>query len=58
MVTQFIIVEVNLNNLTLSLQHTIEAQLALQGKPLRWAITAVHQSIAHVEAVVLQDIET
>ena len=56
MVTQFITVEVNLNNLTLSLQHTIEAQLTLQGEPLRWAITAVRQGIAHVEAVVLQDI--
>ncbi len=57
MVTQFITIEINLNDLTLSLQHSIEAQLTLQGEPLRWAITAVRQGIAHVEAVVLQDIE-
>jgi hypothetical protein len=56
MVTQFITVEINLNDLALSLQHTIEAQLTLQGEPLRWAITEVRQGIAHVEAVVLQEI--
>jgi hypothetical protein len=56
MVTQFITVEISLSNLTLSLQDTIEAQLTLQGEPLRWAITAVHEGIAHIEAVVLQEI--
>jgi hypothetical protein len=56
MVTQFITVEINLNALTHSLQHTIEAQLTLQGEPLRWAITAVYKGIAQVEAVVLQEV--
>jgi hypothetical protein len=56
MITQFITVEISLSNLTHSLQDTIEAQLTLQGEPLRWAITEVHKGIAHVEAVVLQKI--
>lgn len=56
MITQFIAIEISLSDLTLSLQDTIEAQLTLQGEPLRWAITAVNQGIAHVEAVVLQEI--
>ncbi len=57
MVTQFITVEIDLKNLNTPLQDTIEAQLQIQGEPLRWAVTAVHEGIAQVEAVVLQNIE-
>jgi hypothetical protein len=58
MVTQFITVEINLKNLNIPLQNTIEAQLQIQGEPLRWAVTAVNEGIAQVEAVVLQKIES
>jgi hypothetical protein len=58
MVTQFITVEINLKDLNGSLQNVIEAQLKTQGEPLRWAITAVNQGMAQVEAVVLQNLET
>jgi hypothetical protein len=57
MVTQFITVEIDLRDLNCPLQHALEAQLKMQGEPLRWAITAVNQGIAHVEAVVLQNLE-
>jgi hypothetical protein len=56
-VTQFITVEIDLKNLNTPLQDAIEAQLQIQGEPLRWAVTAVHEDIAQVEAVVLQNIE-
>jgi hypothetical protein len=57
MITQFITVEIDLKDLNLPLQDAIEAQLKLQGEPLRWAITAVKQGVAQVEAVVLQKVE-
>jgi hypothetical protein len=55
MVTQFITIEVSLNNLSVDLQPMIEARLKRQGEPLRWAITAIQDGSAQVEAVVLQD---
>jgi hypothetical protein len=58
MVTQFITVEIDLKNLNIPLQNAIEAQLQIQGEPLRWAVTAVNEGIAQVEAVVLQKIES
>jgi hypothetical protein len=58
MVTQFITVEIDLKDLNRPLQNVIEAQLKTQGEPLRWAITAVNQGMAQVEAVVLQNLET
>jgi hypothetical protein len=58
MVTQFITVEIDLRGLNCPLQNALEAQLKMQGEPLRWAITAVNQGIAQVEAVVLQNLET
>jgi hypothetical protein len=57
MVTQFITVEIDLKDLNTSLHNAIEAQLQTQGESLRWAVTAVHEGIAQVEAVVLQQIE-
>lgn len=57
MVTQFITIEIDLKDLSTPLQKVIEAQLQIQGEPLRWAVTAVHEGIAQVEAVVLQKIE-
>jgi hypothetical protein len=54
MVTQFITVEIDLSDLRRPLQDAIDAQLKTQGEPLRWAITAVNQGMAQVEAVVLQ----
>jgi hypothetical protein len=56
MVTQFITVEIDLRDLKRPLQDTIETQLKTQGEPLRWAITAVNQGMAQVEAVVLQNV--
>jgi hypothetical protein len=58
MVTQFITVEIDLRGLNCPLQNALESQLKMQGEPLRWAITAVNQGIAQVEAVVLQNLET
>ena len=54
MVTQFITVEIDLKNLDRPLQDVIETHLTIQGEPLRWAITAVTQGMAQVEAVILQ----
>jgi hypothetical protein len=54
MITQFITVEIDLKQAAPDLQLTIEAQIRTQGEPLRWAITAVHQGVAQVEAVVIQ----
>jgi hypothetical protein len=64
MTTHFITAEVNLNETNMDLQdadswcEAIAAQLKTQGEPLRWAVTAVDEGVAQVEAVVLQDAET
>jgi hypothetical protein len=57
MVTQFITVEIDFKDLNTSLHNAIEAQLQTQGEPLRWAVTAIHEGVAQVEAVVLQHID-
>lgn len=49
---EFITVRVNLKA-GLDLHASIEAQLSLQGEPLRWAVTAVEYGTAIVEAVIL-----
>jgi hypothetical protein len=56
MVTQFITVEIDLKDLDRPLQDVIEIHLKTQGEPLRWAITAVTQGIAQVEAVIVQNV--
>jgi hypothetical protein len=56
MVTQFITVEIDLKDLDRPLQDVIETHLKTQGEPLRWAITAVTQGIAQVEAVIVQNV--
>jgi hypothetical protein len=58
MTTHFITAEVNLNETNMDLQDAIATQLKTQGEPLRWAITAVDEGVAQVEAVVLQDTES
>jgi hypothetical protein len=64
MTTHFITAEVNLNETSTDLQdadswcEAIATQLKTQGEPLRWAITAVDEGVAQVEAVVLQDAES
>jgi hypothetical protein len=55
MTTHFITAEVEQQASPEALQETITAQLKEQGEPLRWAITAVDEETAHVEAVVLAD---
>jgi hypothetical protein len=52
MTTHFITAEINLQEVATPLPEAIEAQLQLEGEPLRWAITAVEQGVAQVEAVV------
>ena len=53
---QFITVEVEVEASGASLRSAVEAKLADQGEPLRWAITAVNGGKALIEAVVLQDV--
>jgi hypothetical protein len=52
---QFITAQVNF--ITNDLHQAIQTQLETQGEPLRWAITAVEDEIAFIEAVVLQSID-
>jgi hypothetical protein len=52
---QFITAQVNF--ITNDLHQAIQTQLETQGEPLRWAITAVEDEIASIEAVVLQSID-
>lgn len=54
MTTHFISAEINVQENPLTLKKEIEKQLEKEGKPLRWAITAIDQETetAHVEAVV------
>ncbi len=55
MTTHFISAEINLKETPAQLHAAIEAQLAKQGEPLRWAITSVNipEQTATVEAVVI-----
>ena len=54
MTTHFITAEISLEETPAQLHATIEAELAKQGEPLRWAITSVNvqKQTATVEAVV------
>nr|WP_026072388.1 hypothetical protein [Nodosilinea nodulosa] len=54
MATQFITLNINLGEVQSDLVTAIEAALAEQGEPLRWAITQVNSATqtATVEAVV------
>ncbi|MGL5927101.1 hypothetical protein [Chroococcidiopsis sp.] len=55
MTTQFITLEINLQETPAQLLQAIETQLRLSGEPLRWAITSVDflRQKAIVEAVVI-----
>ncbi len=56
MTTHFITAEVDLQENPAQLQPEIEAELAKQGEPLRWAITEIdrEQEKVKVEAIVTQ----
>ena len=56
MTTHFITAEVDLQENPAQLQQEIEAELAKQGEPLRWAITEIdqEQEKVKVEAIVTQ----
>ncbi len=56
MTTHFITAEVDLQKNPAQLQQEIEAELAKQGEPLRWAITEIdrEQEKVKVEAIVTQ----
>ncbi len=59
MTTHFITAEIDLQESPTKLQQEIEAELAKQGEPLRWAVTKVDQEKqkAQVEAVVTKETE-
>uniref|UniRef100_A0A832M2G5 Uncharacterized protein n=1 Tax=Oscillatoriales cyanobacterium SpSt-402 TaxID=2282168 RepID=A0A832M2G5_9CYAN len=54
MTTHFITAEIDLTESPVAMHQTIEAELAQQGEPLRWAVTEVDvdQQKAVVEAIV------
>jgi len=54
MVTQFVTAEIALQDSPSAMQQVIEATLAQQGTPLRWAVTAVdmERQTVLVEAIV------
>ncbi|MGB8700287.1 MAG: hypothetical protein WCD18_12795 [Thermosynechococcaceae cyanobacterium] len=56
MTTHFIEAEIDLTvtNADTDLRQAIESQLKSQGEPLRWAIAAVNDKTACVEAVILK----
>ena len=60
MMTQFVNLEVDLQETPAQLQQAIESGLRLVGEPLRWAITRIdsqrHKAI--VEAVVTLELDT
>ncbi|MEO0685384.1 MAG: hypothetical protein AAFY76_10165 [Cyanobacteria bacterium J06649_11] len=57
MITDFICLEIDLNDDVARLHNCIEAELQKYGKPLRWAITDVDSDKGKVvlEAVVTKD---
>ena len=57
MTTHFITAEIDLQETPIQLQQEIEAELAKQGEPLRWAITEVdrEKEQVKVEAIVTQE---
>lgn len=60
MTTQFVDLEVDLQEMPAQMQQAIEAELRLSGKPLRWAITRIDskRQKAIVEAVVTLELDT
>lgn len=50
--TQFVIVEVPLRASAIAFRQAIEAELRSLGTPLRWAVTAVNEQMAQIEAIV------
>lgn len=50
--TEFVRLAVPLQTRGIHLRDNIETALQTYGEPLRWAITAVEDNMAHVEAVV------
>ncbi|MEM1251462.1 MAG: hypothetical protein AAGI69_03435 [Cyanobacteria bacterium P01_H01_bin.21] len=50
--TEFVLITVQLQANSIALRNHIETQLKSHGEPLRWAITAIDQTTAQVEAVV------
>jgi hypothetical protein len=52
MTTHFITAEVDLQETPAQLSQAIEAELQRRGQPLRWAVTAIANDKAQVEAVV------
>lgn len=57
MTTHFITAEIDLQETPLKLSQEIESQLDREGKPLRWAVTAVDKDkqTATVEAIVTKE---
>ena len=57
MITDFISVEIDLQENSIQLHKSIESELKKYGKPLRWAITAVDSEKGKVvlEAVVTKE---
>ena len=57
MITDFICLEIDLEDNIIQLQNSVESELQKYGKPLRWAITAVDSDKGKVvlEAVVTKD---
>ncbi|MEM7715232.1 MAG: hypothetical protein AAF349_16910 [Cyanobacteria bacterium P01_A01_bin.68] len=57
MITDFICLEIDLEDDIIRLQNSVESELQKYGKPLRWAITAVDSDKGKVvlEAVVTKD---
>jgi hypothetical protein len=55
MITDFIAIEINLSQIQGHLVQAIASELSKHGDPLRWAIVAVDQQQATIEAVVTTD---
>lgn len=57
MLTQFVTLDIHLQDSPIQLQRAIATALQTHGEPLRWAITQVdlNRQVAHVEAVVTVD---
>jgi hypothetical protein len=57
MTTHFITAEIDLQETPVKLKQEIEAHLAKQGKPLRWAITKVdrQEEKAKIEAIITKE---
>lgn len=54
--TEFVHITLELELTGIALRNHIETQLSCYGRPLRWAITSVDGTTAHVEAVVTKGV--